>query len=689
MHAFSFSLRCLGSFTAALCTGAWAQSPAPSSSSEPALPAVEVRASSDAATPAARAAQALEAARAELAQRAGGTALVDGSSYADGRAATATDALAFAPGVLAQSRHGPEARLSIRGSGIQRGYLMRGIQLYQDGMPLNQADGAADFQSIDPLAAQYVEVWRGANALEYGANSLGGALNLVSPTGLTAPRAAVGLQAGSFGQRQAYAQFAGHGEVLDGVLRVGRSQQDGWRTHSAYQAERLSGNLGAQLSDTLELRAFLSYVDAQMQMPGSLSRAALAADPRQAAPGYAAQQAGNNYRQTRGALRLQWQPQAGLRWTTSVYTAQRDRFHPMTMGIVAQDMRDSGLDSRLVADLGEAGGLVRRLTLGVSHAQLRGDEWRSSNVGGSPGTATGRSRVAAAQQTVYGEYSHGLAERWTLQAGAQWVRAQRRVDNWLLPTASYDTQFHHVAPKLGLLWDATPASQWYANVSGSFEAPPIGELVYQPTLPLGRAQGATTLEAGWRGHAEGLRWDLAVYHARVRRELLALTDAAGVALGTVNADRTVHQGLELGLTAALAPRWNARLQYLFNDFRFDGDAVYGNRRLAGIPPHLLRAELQWQATARIQVAPGVEWLPGRTWVDHANTVAAQGYALLNLRVSGPLDAGWSWFVEGRNLTDRRYVASTAVQAQVRGQDGAYFFPGDGRAVYAGLRWAMP
>lgn len=681
---FSLTLAAITLSQAAPLT-AWAQTPAESVDAAT-LPGVDIVGSS---SPAAAAAQAIQAARDELNQRAGATAVVDSASYAQGRASTAVDALAYAPGVLAQTRHGPEARLSIRGSGIQRGYLMRGIQLYQDGIPLNQADGAADLQSIDPMAAQHIEVWRGANALEYGANSLGGALNFVSPTGLTTPAASLRAQAGSFGQRQVQAQLAGAHETLDGYLNISRSQQDGWREHSGFRANRLSGNLGAQLSDTLELRAFLSYVDADMQMPGSLTRAALLADPRQAAPGNSAQNAGNNYSQSRAALRLTWQPNTRLRWTSSVYTAERDRFHPMTMGIVKQDMRDAGLDTRLVADFAEQA-LPRRLTLGFSSTHLNGDDWRYTNTAGAPGTSTGRSRVKAQQDTLYGEYSHGLSPQWTLQAGAQIVRAQRSVDNWVNAASSYDVSFHHAAPKLGLLYAATPTSQLWANISGSYEAPPIGELVYQPSLPLGRAQSATTLELGWRGQQGDLRWDASVYRAQVRRELLSLTDASGAALGTTNADRTIHQGLELSVTAPLAPRWALRSQYLFNDFRFDHDVVYGNRRLAGIPKHLLRAELQWKASPQLTVAPSLEWLPARTWIDHANTVASSGYALLNLtlsgKIGGQMDGGWSWFIEARNLTNRRYTATTAVQANARGQDGAYYFPGDGRAIYTGVSW---
>lgn len=658
---------------------AWAQSASAT------LPTVEVQASN---SPDSQAAEALKNAREELNRRAGATAVIDAQSYTSGRAATAVDALAYAPGVLTQTRHGQDARLSIRGSGIQRSFLMRGIQLYQDGIPLNQTDGAADFQSIDPAALQYIEVWRGANALEYGANGLGGAINFVSPTGLTAPTAALRVQAGSFGQRQAQANLAARGEAVDGFLSVSRGEQDGWRDQSGYRADRLSGNISLRLSDTLELRGFLSYVDSTMQMPGSISLAAMNANPRQAGTNYAALKATNDYTQKRAALRLTWQPSADVRWTTSLYGADRDRYHAMTVGILQQDMQDTGLDSRVAVEFGTAA-LTRRLVAGVSFARLDGEERRNANVAGSTGAATGRTQLDGRQNTVYAEYTHGLNERWALQAGVQSVQARRRLDNLMNPAASYDVKFNSTSPKLGVLYTASPQSQWFANISGSFEAAPFGEVAYNATNPLARAQGATTVELGWRGRTEQWTWDAALYRSNVRRELLAMTNVSGVALGTVNADRTIHQGLELSATGTLAPSWTLRGQYLYNDFRFDGDAVYGNKRLAGVPPHLLRAELQWQAAPWIKVAPSLDWQPSRTWIDHANTVAADSFALLNLTLSGTLSGGWGWFVEGRNLTDRRYAATTAAQANARGLDGAYYFPGDGRSVYAGLTWRTP
>ncbi|HEY5814113.1 MAG TPA: Plug domain-containing protein, partial [Terrimicrobiaceae bacterium] len=111
----------------------------------------------------------IETKREELAKIPGAAEVIDADSYKRGRAATIRDALDFAPGVFVQPRFGAEeARISIRGSGIQRTFHGRGIKLLEDDVPLNLADGSFDFQAIEPLATRYIEVYRGANSLQFG-----------------------------------------------------------------------------------------------------------------------------------------------------------------------------------------------------------------------------------------------------------------------------------------------------------------------------------------------------------------------------------------------------------------------------------------------------------------------------------------------------------------------------------------
>src|SRR5687767_5475751 len=113
----------------------------------------------------------IDAARADLARTPGGTETVDADRYLTGRASTLADTFFLSPGVVAQSRFGSdEARLSIRGSGLQRTFHGRGIRVLQDGVPLNLADGGFDMQALEPSASRYINVWRGGNALAYGSS---------------------------------------------------------------------------------------------------------------------------------------------------------------------------------------------------------------------------------------------------------------------------------------------------------------------------------------------------------------------------------------------------------------------------------------------------------------------------------------------------------------------------------------
>src|SRR4051794_10195814 len=153
----------------------------------------------------------VERQRESVLQNAGSVAFVDTESpeIKNRYSNTLRDVLKDVPGVFVQNRYGQELRLSVRGSGIARGFHLRGIEILQDGIPVNLADGSGDFYQIDPLAIRSVEVFKGGNGLAYGSSTLGGAINFVTPTGYTAvAQNAVRVEAGSFGTLRTNAQMA-------------------------------------------------------------------------------------------------------------------------------------------------------------------------------------------------------------------------------------------------------------------------------------------------------------------------------------------------------------------------------------------------------------------------------------------------------------------------------------------------
>lgn len=628
-------------------------------------------------------------ARERLAQRAGATAWIDGESYRDGRVSTLTDALGYAPGVFVQPRFGAEeARLSIRGSGLQRTFHGRGIELLQDGSPLNLADGGFDFQAVEPLSARYIEVYRGANALEYGAATLGGAIDFVSPTGLDAAPVRLRAETGAFGYRRGQIAAAGASGAVDGYASLSGLRQDGFRDHAEQENYRLFANAGYRFHDTLDGRVYLTHVDTRSALPGNLTLAESRRDPRLAAPGNLAQNQRRDYRLDRIAGRLAWSPSAAGTLTLSAYYADKSLDHPIFQ-VLRQDSRDYGLDLRW---RGEYQGLGLRHTLvaGAAFAQGDIDDRRWFNVGGRAGAPSNRFDQRARNAKLYVENQSWLTPQWALSLGAQALRSQRRSRDLLIAQGrdeSFDKDYSGLSPKLGLRYLAGDGLQFYANLSRSLEPPSFGELSGGPGVTPVDKQRADSGEIGLRLERGGWSLDAAAYRARLRGELLALNDGDGNPLGTVNAGRTLHQGLELGLGWTFARDWTVSASYLYNDFRFDGDRVYGDNDLAGAPPQQLRAKLRWSPDPRFYLEPNIEWTPQGYYIDHANSFKAPGYTVAGLRAGGRIGAQWSWFADARNLADRTWIASTNAIADARGLDGRNVLPGDGRGVYVGLEWS--
>jgi iron complex outermembrane receptor protein len=86
--------------------------------------------------------------------------------------------------------------------------------------------------------------------------------------------------------------------------------------------------------------------------------------------------------------------------------------------------------------------------------------------------------------------------------------------------------------------------------------------------------------------------------------------------------------------------------------------------------------------------PNVEWMPKPYFADNANQIKADPYTLVNFKIGySNRKSGWSDYLEGRNLLNRRYIANAAI-AGTADVSAALFNPGSCRSVYGGVqfRW---
>ncbi|WP_398475010.1 TonB-dependent receptor family protein [Tardiphaga sp.] len=634
----------------------------------------------------------------QIQQTPGGVALVTADQWKNSTPSnTIKDILDYVPGVIAQPKWGDDTRLSIRGSGLSRNTHLRGLQLYMDGIPINTADGYGDFQEIDPTAYKYVEVFKGGNALRFGANSLGGAINFVTPTGRDPWLNAVSLDMGAFGFRRLQASTGGANGPWDGFITASTQSSDGYRDHSYGNATRVSGNVGYQFSPDFETRFYLNANTVQQRIPGSVSKTSALNSPQTAAAGNLT----NDYQRNIDTVRLANKTTIRLDNTTidiGVFGVDRHLMHPI-FAYLDYSYQDYGGFARATDDR-EIGGYRNVFVAGVNLINGRIDNKQYVNLAGQRGALTYSSIDRSENTSVYAENSLYVLPNVALIGGTQFLYATRKREV-LLGTGSGETEFNLWSPKGGVLWNIDPTWQAYANVSRSAELPSFGESVSgtgNPVIPFTsiRPQRATTYEIGTRGRRPDLTWELTGYRANISDELQCLYSSNG-SCNVSNADRTIHQGIEAGLgIAVLKGMFDAgpqpdrlwlNMAYTLNDFRFDNDAIYGNNVLPGAPRHYLRAELLYKHANGFYLGPNVEWVPESYYVDSANTLKTEPYALLGLKAGVDNGGTYSGYIEARNIFDTRYIASASIINQAAA-NATLFEPGTGRAIYAGIkaRW---
>jgi iron complex outermembrane recepter protein len=225
----------------------------------------------------------IETQRRDVNRTAGSVSHIDAEAYANTYATNLRDVLQDTPGVLVQNRYSQEIRLSIRGSGLARAFHTRGIEILQDGIPTNLADGSGDFYQIDPTALRAIEIFRGGNALPFGSSTLGGAVNFVTPTGHTAVSPNVfRLDAGSFGTIRAHGAVSRVMGDWDFHASGTLTHADGWRAHESQNLGHFNANVGRRLSERVETRFYFGAYYTDVKLPGSLTYGQAMTNPRQA-----------------------------------------------------------------------------------------------------------------------------------------------------------------------------------------------------------------------------------------------------------------------------------------------------------------------------------------------------------------------------------------------------------------------
>ena len=375
------------------------------------------------------------------------------------------------PGVITQPKSNIDNRVSIRGSGLTRNYGNRGVNMFLDGIPINTADGLFDLFEIDPSAYRYVEVFRGANAMRYGANALGGAVNFATPTGSDTASFASRFDTGSFGSVRAQAGTGGTSGRFDYFVTGSAQREEGYRDHSNGHLERGSVNVGYQFSPRVETRFYVNANSWRQRLPGELTKTAALTSPRTADAEFVRQDQQRNI----DSVRLANKTTLRLGSTTvdfGIFGVHRHVDHPI-FRYLDYYVNDYGGFTRANDDR-TVGSFRNRLVAGVNvHNGTIDYEEYQNQTGAVKGDLVFSTLDASQNQSAYADNSFFVRPNVAVIAGGQWLHAVRNRQDRFLSNGDQSGRrtFNIFNPRAGVLWDLLPTWQAFGNISKSAEVP--------------------------------------------------------------------------------------------------------------------------------------------------------------------------------------------------------------------------
>ena len=667
------------------------------------------------------------------------------------RLSTLKDALAMQPGVIIQEFFGlnDQPRLNIRGSGIQSNPQRRGVYLLQDGIPVNFADGSYIIGVMDPMTAHFVEVFKGANALNFGASTLGGAINFVSPTANKQHGANMRIKAegGSYGYRAVAASMGYRWQTSDAHISTSYSAQDGHRLYNHNTRWSIAANYGLQNPNGhVENRTYLHFTWLKFQFPGPLNMQQLMDNPKQVNAGVDLPfSMGPNVlrdKPRRFARIIRVANRTGIRFNANsdlvaavYYQYADDQFvFPITISIPHSYHHDGGLTVGYRLNTGK-----HNLRAGLVASAGQIDRRTYINKDGLESFMFAHDNLQARNLTLFAEDLIRLTSKLNVVADAHLVYNERNSSD-RFPQPDLRPWYSHMSkkyryfrsqsttlnqhwtafnPRIGLIYSPFKGEdvQLFGNLSRSYEPPTFDELVgTEVTTNINTSpkrlyaialdkQTATTLELGSKGRTTRFSWNMAAYRSWVQNEILEVKDYVRGIKRTENYPTTLHQGVEVGLNAVVADNpWGTNAGkltlggvYDFSDFRFSG-GKYQGKRLAGIPQHYLNLSAEYEHSCGLSLAAQVEWKPGETPIDHTNTMFQPTYRVWNVRAAYALGKKISLYVEMKNVANSRYASSYVISDEIHNppipfpnfsaKQMAFFIPAQPRCIFGGITWQM-
>lgn len=605
----------------------------------------------------------------------------------------------------------------MRGFGARSTFGVRGIRLYNDGIPATMPDGQGQTSNIDLSSLSHLEVLTGPFSSLYG-NSSGGAILATTREGQGKDSIEMSYAGGSHNKNRA-------GLVLQGgaknqnepsyIISSSYFDTDGYRDHSSAEKVLNNAKLTWNLDDGSKINWITNYVKIHADDPQGLNRTQWQQNPRQV----------NDAKNIYNVRKDIEQTQTGVTWSKPI--SDQHELYAMAYFGNRQVTQYQSIPQSAQKNPNHAGGVIdfernyygadfrwtgkellpnTTFSAGLAVDSMDEDRKGYENFNlqnGQPSYGVKGTLRRDEDNTLwnvdpYLQASWQFLPAWRIDTGVRYSNVHYKSKDHYLSNGndSDKTDYNKVLPSAALSWQIAPELLAYASYAKGFETPTFTEMAYQADPKKSgfnfdlKPSTSDNYEVGVKSQNPFGDFTLAVFQSKTQNDIVSAGTSDGRSTFR-NADKTTRQGAEFAWNKKLWKDLEMNASYGYLDAKFDAaipaigavKAVEKGNAIPGIAKNQAFIGLAWKPEQGFYAGLDTQYMD-KVYVDDINSDAAESYTIASAYTGYAwkyADWGINGFARVDNLFDKNYAGSVIVNDS----NSRFFEPADGRNWSAGIK----
>ncbi|MFT3932492.1 MAG: TonB-dependent receptor [Chitinophagaceae bacterium] len=570
---------------------------------------------------------------------------------------------------------------------IRQPMTTRSMFLYlEDGLPI-RTTGIYNHNAMlemNMAAMKQIEIIKGPASSQYGAEAIGGAVNIITQASPAVAEATISLQASNNGYKrtdiQAGNTFGKSGFLLSGYYA---NRNNGPVDATNFHKTAITLRNDNKISDKTSLINSITYVDYYSDMGGG-SLDSVHFNNRNYSTLYTF-----NYRKTtalriRSQLNQQWnnnsQTQVSIAYRNN--SVKQNPSYYVTNNFTNASLANGQLNNSsfnsyilLAQHTQKISWMNSRLSGGVSvdispstyvanYIKIQRDSKGRYVSYNSTDSLLSNYSTGINNYASYLNYEFSPLKRLKAVIAVRYDYYHFNFNNHLPASASTGApstikDFTRFTPKLGLTYNYKQLG-FYANYSEGYVPPQVTELFNSVKVPYLQPQNFYNYEiGGWLSLVKNkLYADYSFYLMNGKNEIISVRLDDG-SYQNQNAGKTRHIGIEYGVTYKPTSQWMFRVSATNANHTFIQDIEkgvdYSGHQMAAAPHFIANTELQYKPNWLKGFRMGIEWQhQGSYFMDNANTAKYPGFETFNARAGYTFGRFETW-INALNILDHYYA----------------------------------